>query len=100
VARSWGLYATGGDAGLFWDCTDKVEPFTVLVEDCISFGRAFGGGVVARRSAGRNIQFEFGIKPPSADFMVGAFVYEYLLFIHGDKIVAGSVKLERGHVRR
>ena len=39
------LYATGGDAGLFWDCTDKVEPFTVLVEDCISIGRAFGGGV-------------------------------------------------------
>ncbi len=29
------LYATGGDAGLFWDCTDKIEPFTVLVEDCI-----------------------------------------------------------------
>jgi hypothetical protein len=39
------LYATGGDAGLFWDCTDKVEPFTVVVEDCISIGRAFGGGV-------------------------------------------------------
>ena len=39
------LYATGGDAGLFWDCTDKVEPFTVLVEDCVSIGRAFGGGV-------------------------------------------------------
>ena len=38
------LYATGGDAGLFWDCTDKVEPFTVLVEDCIGIGRAFGGG--------------------------------------------------------
>jgi hypothetical protein len=30
---------------LFWDCTDKVEPFTVLVEDCVSIGRAFGGGV-------------------------------------------------------
>jgi hypothetical protein len=39
------LYATGGDAGLFWDCTDKIEPFTVVVEDCISIGRAFGGGV-------------------------------------------------------
>ena len=33
------LYATGGDAGLFWDCTDKVEPFTVLVEDCIGIGQ-------------------------------------------------------------
>jgi hypothetical protein len=39
------LYVTGGDAGLFWDCTDKVEPFTVVVEDCVSIGRAFGGGV-------------------------------------------------------
>ena len=39
------LYVTGGDAGLFWDCTDKVEPFTVVVEDCLSIGRAFGGGV-------------------------------------------------------
>jgi len=39
------LYSTGADAGLFWDCTDKVEPFTVLGEDCVSIGRAFGGGV-------------------------------------------------------
>jgi hypothetical protein len=39
------LYATGGDGGLFFDCTDKVEPFTVVVEDCVSIGRAFGGGV-------------------------------------------------------
>ena len=39
------LYVTGSDAGLFWDCTDKVEPFTVIVEDCVSIGRAFGGGV-------------------------------------------------------
>ncbi len=39
------LYVTGSDAGLFWDCTDKVEPFTVVVEDCMSIGRAFGGGV-------------------------------------------------------
>ena len=39
------LYATGGDGGLFWDCTNRVEPFTVVVEDCISIGRAFGGGV-------------------------------------------------------
>lgn len=41
------LYVTGGDAGLFWDCTNRVEPFTVVVEDCISIGRAFGGGVAS-----------------------------------------------------
>ena len=39
------LYVTGGDAGLFWDCLDDSEPFTVLVEDCVSIGRAFGIGV-------------------------------------------------------
>ena len=38
------LYATGGDAGLFFDLVDKAEPFSVLVEDCFSVGRAFGGG--------------------------------------------------------
>lgn len=38
------LYATGGDAGLFFDLVDKPEPFTVVVEDCVSIGRAFGGG--------------------------------------------------------
>ena len=41
------LYATGADAGLFWDNTNKVEPFTVIVEDCVSIGRAFGGGVAS-----------------------------------------------------
>jgi hypothetical protein len=41
------LYATGGDGGLFFDCVDKVEPFTVVVEDCVSIGRAFGGGVAS-----------------------------------------------------
>jgi len=41
------LYATGAEAGLFFDCTDHVEPFTVVVEDCVSIGRAFGGGVAA-----------------------------------------------------
>ncbi len=39
------LYVTGGDGGLFWDTTDKIEPFTIVVEDCTSIGRAFGGGV-------------------------------------------------------
>ncbi|HOX40379.1 MAG TPA: hypothetical protein PL033_20545 [Candidatus Brocadiia bacterium] len=41
------LYVTGGDGGLMFDCTDKVEPYTVIVEDCISIGRAFGGGVAS-----------------------------------------------------
>jgi hypothetical protein len=39
------LYVTGGDAGIFFDTTNKVEPFSVLVEDCVSIGRAFGGGL-------------------------------------------------------
>ena len=40
------LYTAGGDAGLFWDLTDKSgEEFTVVVEDCVATGRAFGGGV-------------------------------------------------------
>lgn len=39
------LYATGADAGLFFDLVDQVEPFSVVVEDCVSIGRAFGGGV-------------------------------------------------------
>ncbi|HOZ49240.1 MAG TPA: hypothetical protein PLO37_16170 [Candidatus Hydrogenedentes bacterium] len=41
------LYATGGDGGLCFDCTDRVEPFTVIVEDCISIGRAFGCGAMS-----------------------------------------------------
>jgi hypothetical protein len=41
------LYATGGDGGLFFDLVDKTEPFTVQVEDCVSIGRAFGGGVAS-----------------------------------------------------
>ncbi|HOY59675.1 MAG TPA: hypothetical protein PK640_16270 [Verrucomicrobiota bacterium] len=40
------LYVAGGDGGLFWDLTDKSgEGFTVLVEDCVGTGRAFGGGI-------------------------------------------------------
>lgn len=38
------FYVTGGDGGLFFDLADKAEPFSVLVEDCFSAGRAFGGG--------------------------------------------------------
>ncbi|MBN2295552.1 MAG: hypothetical protein JXM70_24190 [Pirellulales bacterium] len=44
------LYTSGSDAGFFWDI-DIIggEPagngFTVIVEDCVSIGRAFGGGV-------------------------------------------------------
>lgn len=41
------LYVTGSDAGLFWDCTNRVEPFTIIVEDSVSIGRAFGGGVAS-----------------------------------------------------
>lgn len=40
------LYVTGGDAGIFFDTTDHCKPFSVVVEDCVSIGRAFGGGVV------------------------------------------------------
>ena len=50
------LYTSGGDAGFFWANTDKGgkgfalagnggEEFTVIVEDCVSIGRAFGGGM-------------------------------------------------------
>lgn len=39
------IYMTGGDGGLFWDLVDQIEPFTVIVEDCVGIGRAFGGGV-------------------------------------------------------
>ena len=38
------LYFTGGDAGAFFDLVGKPEPFSVVVEDCFSVGRAFGGG--------------------------------------------------------
>ncbi len=41
------LYATGGDGGIFFDGVDNVEPFSVVVEDCVSIGRAFGGGVAS-----------------------------------------------------
>ena len=40
------LYVAGGDGGFFFDLTDKSgEGFTVVVEDCVGTGRAFGGGV-------------------------------------------------------
>ncbi|HSA03836.1 MAG TPA: hypothetical protein P5055_24165, partial [Candidatus Paceibacterota bacterium] len=39
------LYVSGGDGGLFFDLVRKAEPFTVVVEDCVSLGRAFGGGL-------------------------------------------------------
>ena len=39
------VYATGGDGGLFWDFPPKIEPFTVVVEDSVGIGRAFGGGM-------------------------------------------------------
>jgi hypothetical protein len=40
------LYVAGGDGGFFFDLTDKSgEGFTIVVEDCVGTGRAFGGGV-------------------------------------------------------
>jgi hypothetical protein len=40
------MYTAGGDAGLFWDLTDQSgKGFTIIVEDCVGTGRAFGGGV-------------------------------------------------------
>jgi hypothetical protein len=40
------LYTSGGDAGFFWDLTDKSgEGFTLILEDCVGIGRAFGGGI-------------------------------------------------------
>ena len=40
------LYTSGSDGGFFWDLTDKSgEGFTVIVEDCVGIGRAFGGGI-------------------------------------------------------
>lgn len=41
------LYVTGGDGGLMWDLTNQTKPFTIIVEDCTSIGRAFGGGVAS-----------------------------------------------------
>ena len=39
------LYVTGSDAGLFWDLTNQSgKEFTVIVEDCVTIGRAFGAG--------------------------------------------------------
>jgi len=40
-----GIYATGSDAGLFWDITaEHAAPFSIVVEDSVGIGRAFGGG--------------------------------------------------------
>lgn len=40
------MYTAGGDAGMFWDLTDASgKGFTVVVEDCVGTGRAFGGGL-------------------------------------------------------
>jgi hypothetical protein len=40
------LYTSGGDGGFCWDLTNKSgEGFTVIVEDCVGIGRAFGGGL-------------------------------------------------------
>ncbi|MEA3365100.1 MAG: hypothetical protein U9Q79_05615, partial [Candidatus Hydrogenedentes bacterium] len=36
------LYATGGDGAWMFDTVDEREPFSVIVEDCVGIGRAFG----------------------------------------------------------
>ena len=41
------LYFTGGDAGIFFDLTNQVKPFSIVIENCIGIGRAFGGGVAS-----------------------------------------------------
>jgi len=44
--RMQNLYVAGGDGGFFFDLTDHSgEGFTIVVEDCVGTGRAFGGGV-------------------------------------------------------
>lgn len=41
------LYVAGGDGGFFFDLTDRSgEGFTVVIDECVGTGRAFGGGVV------------------------------------------------------
>jgi len=40
------LYSTGSDGGIFFDLTSQNgKGFTVIVEDCVGIGRAFGGGL-------------------------------------------------------
>jgi len=52
------LYSSGSDAGFFWDFTDdKKEGFTVILEDCVSIGRAFGGDCVTLLFARMNQAF-------------------------------------------
>jgi len=48
------IYATGADAGVFWDIrqdfgTHPSEPLTIVVEDCVGIGRAFGGGIAGHK---------------------------------------------------
>ena len=42
------IYMTGGDAGLFWELgnvADNSVDFTIVAENSVGIGRAFGGGV-------------------------------------------------------
>lgn len=41
------LYVTGADAGIFFDLTNQTKQFSVIIEDCVGIGRAFGGGVAS-----------------------------------------------------
>jgi len=38
------VYITGGDGGLFWDLPYRTDYFSIVVEDSVGIGRAFGGG--------------------------------------------------------
>ena len=39
-----GLYFCGADGGLFFDGLGSTDPFSILAEDCVGIGRAFGAG--------------------------------------------------------
>ena len=54
------LYMAGGDAGLFWDLTDKSgEGFTVVVEDCVGTGPRLRRRGLLSRSCARTSRASF-----------------------------------------
>ena len=102
------LYTAGGDAGFFWDLTNKSgEGFTVVVENCVGMGRAFGGGVVypivrpGEPSVFRHCYFlAFDWVGDTAAILVGGWektmpdhphaVFEDCTLVHSDNAVAVS----------
>jgi hypothetical protein len=103
-----GLYTAGSDGGLFFDLTDKSgEGFTVIVEDCVGTGRAFGGGIVYPTArAGepsvfrRSYFLALDFVGDTAAVLVGGWektmpehphaVFEDCTFVHPDNAVAMS----------